>query len=233
MPGTGPERPVDHPDLEVADLGPERVQVQLVPVLAGLTAVAHHPVGVAGVEVAHRVHHLRLQPDAEPDAAGRGGVGQRGQSPGQLRRVRVPVAQRRGVVVPGMRGAEPPVVEQEQVRAQVRGAVDQADDAVLVEVEEGGLPVVDHQWPEAVRVTQDAVPGPAMEPSCGPGPTRAGPRPGHRGRHESHAGIQHVLRPHRVGTGPQPHLPGCVVVGGGTHVQVDAGVAAPCHRQRR
>ncbi len=103
---------------EVADLGQGHVQGLLL-AAQGLILGPERPVGMGAVDVAVRVDHLGLEPDAEGHALGLHMVDQRTEAIGIFARVDCPVRQAAGVVVAV---AEPAVVEDEAFRAQFGGA---------------------------------------------------------------------------------------------------------------
>ena len=100
----------------------------------------------------------------------------------QLAQVDGPVAERRVVVVAA---PEPAVVEDEQLDAQARRLARDRDEPVVVEVEVGPLPVVEHHRPRAVapRAPRQPIPvqpverlGEAAQALAGPGDHRLGRR---------------------------------------------------------
>ena len=225
------EGPVEHRCLELAHVGPQRVECELVAMLSWRATVAQHPVGMGVVQLRDGVDHLGFEPDAEADPPVDGRLRERSESRRQLHRVAVPVAQAGRVVVAGERRAEPAVVEQEQLGADVRTAVDQLDDAGLVEVEERRLPVVRHDRPHPLRVAQHPVKGPAVEPRRDRAAPRRRPDPRDGRCHEPGARIEHVVRGHRVGARSQTQLARTIECGVRAHVDVETDVAAPRDRQ--
>ncbi len=118
-------------------------------------------------------------------------------------------ASRRGSALSSSRGC---VVPNQPSSSRNRSASSSAvrsispRDAGLVEVEEGGLPVVGDDRPEPFRVPQRPGTGPVVE---APGDRVApdlGPGPRDRRADESHARIEDVLRRGRVGPGAQAQL---------------------------
>ena len=96
----------EHP---VRHVGPGQVQHQLVAVLRpGAAGEVVHPVRVRPVEVAVRVHHLRLDPQPEPHAEVVDPADERAEAARELLPVDRPVAQSRPVVVAARRTSRRP-----------------------------------------------------------------------------------------------------------------------------
>ena len=105
-----------------------------------------HPIRMVAEHLGIRIHHLRLEPQAELHALAMHVIGKRLEA---LRAFRphllgdLPVAKAGGVVTTG---AEPAVVHHETLHAAVGGLVGERDQRVIVLVEVHGLPgVEDHR----------------------------------------------------------------------------------------
>ena len=123
--GVRGEDPVDGVDHEGPDVGAAEVEHELLPFLAPVPArLADDPLRMVAVQVGHRVHHLRFHPQPEPHAPLEGVLDERTEPGGELAGVGVPVTQRGGVVVARVRGAEPPVVEEVELGAEVGRPID-------------------------------------------------------------------------------------------------------------
>ena len=149
---------------EVGDVGLQDIEDKLVPPSAWAPRrLAHHPVRMFGVEGGVGVDHLRFDPQPEPDAALVRPCDEGTEATGQLGLVDLPVAQANRVVVPGVGVAEPAVVEQEELRTEVRRVVDEPEEPLRVERERGGLPVVDDDRPQLAAVSGGVLAYPAVE----------------------------------------------------------------------
>ena len=132
----------------VDDLWPAEVEDELVPGEGHPpTRFVDRPVGVLLVEFGVHGDHLRLEPEAELHP---GGVGLACHPfEVDLLTIDEPVPQRGVVVVPV---AKPAVVEDEHLNPQRLGLLDDLVELLVVEVKEGGLPVVDDDRPVGVLV---------------------------------------------------------------------------------
>ncbi len=197
----------EHVEHELTDLGAAEVEHQLLPLLAPLAVgLVHHPIGVRLVELRPRVHHLRLQPDAEADALLRRSSGQGLDAAGQLPPVDHPVTQPGVVGVTWVPVTEPAVVEEEHLGTQLGSIADHAHELLLVELEERGLPVVEDHRPRSVAVADRVGAHPAVQPMRERCPSLPRPRPHHRRTAQLLAGIEHHLRAHRVPAAQRPDL---------------------------
>ena len=124
------------------------------------------PVGVLFVEFALRVHHFRFNPDAELHAGLLGRFHQGRHAFGEFRARGVPVAEARVVVLARVLVAEPSVVEQEHVHAEVLGVLHQVGQDLLVKVEARVFPVVQQCQPVALAVLEAVAEGPFVEVSA-------------------------------------------------------------------
>ena len=149
------------------------------------------PVGMRAVQVGVLVDHLRLHPDAELDAERVDLLDELGERAAELLLVDRPVAERAEVVVAV---AEPAVVHDEHVHAQVGGLGGKAHELVAGEVEVMGLPAVHEHGARGVapRAAAD-VPADAAVQVVGEA-LQARARVGHDdlGRHELVAGLQRI-----------------------------------------
>ena len=132
-------------DQEVLHGGVGQVKQALAaPLAVGLVRDRHGPVGVRFVETAVDVHHLRLHPDAEVYAERPDLPAQPVQAARQLLFVGLPVAEGAGVVIAL---AEPAVVHDEQLDANVLPGPRQGYEAAFGDVEIAGLPTVEQHRP--------------------------------------------------------------------------------------
>ena len=124
----------------VHDLLPGKVQDVLMP-RVGLKAArrADQPVRMRAVELAVLIYHLKLHPESEVEAQGLDLPGESGDSVRQLLQVCLPVPESLVVIVPL---SEPAVVQHEELRADLLRLLRDAENLLLIEVEEGGLPVI-------------------------------------------------------------------------------------------
>ena len=139
----------------VDDLRPGQVQHELVAALGPWpTGDPDRPIRVVLEQPAPRADHLRLdpQPEAEPERLDLGG--EPVDPAWQLAPIDDPVAQRAVVRIPG---AEPPVIEDEQLDPEVAGGGGDVEQPRLVEVEVGRFPGVEEDRPWGVA------PAPACE----------------------------------------------------------------------
>ena len=81
----------------------------------------------------------------------------------QLVGIDLPIAEAGLVIVARVAVAEPAVVEQERFGAEFLGAVEQRDEGRLVEVEAGGLPIVQQDGTGLGGVAYAVAAGPAVE----------------------------------------------------------------------
>ena len=154
-------------------------------------------------------------------------MGPRNEGPeatGQLGLVDQPVAQARGVVVAGVGDAEPAVVEQEELRAEIRRVVDEPQEPVRVEGERCGLPVVHHDRPQRIAVAHGVPAHPPVEATAQGAHPLGRPGPDLFGGDEGGTGVEHVLGGRRVVPAPDPHR------GGGGPLEGEADVAPPGER---
>ncbi len=131
----------------VPDLRLCQIQQQLIPSQNIGEAVGEGPVRVGPVQVRIRVHGLRLKPEAEFQSPVVDLPGKAGDALGQLLGVHIVIAQARPVVIAL---AEPAVVQNEELAAQLLGPVRQVQQTVLGEVEHAALPAVIEHGPGAV-----------------------------------------------------------------------------------
>ena len=114
-----------------------------------VAGVGERPVGMGPVQVAVRVDHLRLDPDAEFHAEGAHSLDQRRQPLGMGIGGDPPVAEPGGVVTAP---AEPTVVEHEALDADRRGALGESGERVEVVIEVHRLPRVEHDGSRSVAM---------------------------------------------------------------------------------
>ena len=160
----------------IDDLGPAEVEHELLAALRPFApGDADRPLGVGTEQVAVRVDHLGLDPHAEVEAERMDVAGERLEAVRELAPVDDPVAQRRVVLVAP---PEPAVVEHEQLDPEVLRLARDPDDPLVVEVEVGRLPVVEHDRARAIapRAARHPLPvqaverlGQAAEALAGPG----------------------------------------------------------------
>ncbi len=143
-------------------VGGGHLEVEHLLVAPGLgqgAAPAQDPVGVLPGEVGILVDHLGLDPQAEVESQGPDPLDQWRQALGPDRRVDRPVAEPRPVVAAA---AEPAVVEDEPLGADLGRCSGQGLEPLEVVVEVGGLPRVDHD--RALRARARGVPaGPGVQ----------------------------------------------------------------------
>ncbi|MPN27121.1 hypothetical protein SDC9_174548 [bioreactor metagenome] len=115
-----------------------------------------HPLGVFSVELAFDAHHLRLYPKAEHHAQAMDFQGKATKARGEFLGVHRPVAKAGGVVVAQ---AEPAVVQDEELHAELGTLLCEVEQLVLGEVEVGRFPVVDEHrpFPELPRSPDNVV----------------------------------------------------------------------------
>ena len=109
------------------------------PSVRGTPGEVDDPVGMLAIEIAVRVDHLRLDPDAEVHAEGMHLVDEGLEAVGEFLRIDIPVAES-GVVVFAL--AEPAVVHDEALGADGGGLLCEGDLAGLIDVHLGGFPGV-------------------------------------------------------------------------------------------
>ena len=173
-------------------------------------------------ELALRVRHLWLYPDAELDAALAGSVGEGLDAVGQLAAVNDPVAERRRVVVARVFVAKPAVVHDEQLAAELRDVVHHLYDALLGDVEIDALPGVQEDVAGLHAAMEHALgAGPAVERAAHAAHALVGVGQGEVGRLEGLLGLQHVFAGQRIDTGIEV----VYVVGIGVDAQLE--VTAP------
>ena len=207
---TGVDQVVQPGDGPVADLVPGQIQHQLIPLQnAGPGGAVDHPVGMRPVQVAVRVDHFRLHPQAEQHAFVMAGLGNGLQSMGEALRVGHPVAQT-GLIVdaPG----HPAVVDDEQLHAQRRAFVDQGQTVVLPHVEFIGIPRIVDDGPFGVSLVDLFAPGhqmielPVVEDLAHALEAAVGEARGEQRRFEALARLQGIFRVeavHAAGDGDQ------------------------------
>src|ERR1035437_6859532 len=125
--------------------------------------LADGPFGMLLEEIAHRVDHFRLEPNAPIDSAPFCFRREVGESVRELIGVDLPIAEAGLVIVARVAVAEPTIVEQKGFGANLFGAVEQRDDGRLVEVETGGFPVIEQDGTGLGGVANPVTAGPAME----------------------------------------------------------------------
>jgi hypothetical protein len=138
------QQPVEHVDQVLLHIRAPQVEDQLVAQQRGLARrKVDRPVRVRAVEVAVRVDHLRLQPEAEIHAQRVDPLDQRLDAVGEFAGVGPPVAQARVVDVAAV---EPAVVHHKEFHAHLRRDLGHGDLRRLVHIEEDRLPgVVEHR----------------------------------------------------------------------------------------
>ena len=125
-------------------LGVGEVEDELVAVVVRLAVgLFDDPVVVLLIQFALRVDHLRLYPQTELHASFFGSLCQRRNASGQFAVGRLPVAKAGVIVLSRVFIAEPSVVEQKHIHAEVFGILHQLGKRFLIEVEAGVLPVVE------------------------------------------------------------------------------------------
>ena len=206
------------------DVGPrlvvDEVDDQLVAGQDRLAAVGHQrPLGVLAQQLAVRVGHLRLDPDAELEPEPRDVVDDEAEAVGEDRWRHLPVAET-ALVVAAV--AEPAVVEHEALGADPGRSVRQRTHALGVEVEVERLPGVDDDRARPVD-GRHAAAGLGVQDRADPvGPVRR-PRQHHVRRGVALPRRQHHLAGMEQLAGLQ-HAPAV-----GQHVEQQAVVAAPRH----
>ncbi|CCY15754.1 uncharacterized protein BN773_01696 [Prevotella sp. CAG:755] len=155
---------VDDAEDVVLHLGVRQVEHELVAIVIGLAVgIVNGPVRVFLEQLALRVDHLRLDPYPETYAGLAGCLDKGGHAAGQFGARGLPVAQSGTVVGAGVFVAEPSVVEQEEVDAQVLGLLHQPGQPLLVEVEARALPVVQQGESFALPVVQAVTARPVVQ----------------------------------------------------------------------
>ena len=134
----------------------------------------------------------------------------------------LPVAQALMVAAAGILVAKPAVVEQEHVHTQAHGIVHQAHQLLLVEVKEGGFPVVEQGHAVALAVFQAVLTCPAVQVAAGLATSLCAQREDEVGCDKSLAGLQLVGR--EVGIDARNQAQTVVLV----HIEGEAVVACPC-----
>src|SRR6201996_4829466 len=121
-------------------VGTGEVQQKLIAAFRARAAgEVHGPLGMLAVEIAVGVDHLRLDPDAEVHAELVDAIDDRFEAVGELLFVDVPVAES-GVIVLAL--AEPAVVDDEALDAELRSLFGERDLTGFADVELGGFPRV-------------------------------------------------------------------------------------------
>ena len=165
------EQVVHNLEYEVLHLGIGHVEHQLrasAPQFQVAPLCLQGPLGVTLEEFAFRVHHLRLYPDAELNAAFAGSLRQRIESVGQFVLVHHPVSQAGGVVLSRILVAEPTVVHDEQLAAKLADVVHHGNHARLVDVEVEAFPRVQEDVARLHSAVQHAFGAcPAVEVTAG------------------------------------------------------------------
>src|SRR5271154_2800281 len=118
------------------------------------------------IEIAVRVHHLRLHPDAEVHAQCMHAIDDGLEAVGKLLLVHIPVAQA-GVVVLAL--AEPSIIDNETLYAHFGGLLGEGNLPSLADIEFRGFPGVIEDGPQSsfLAAGQDGLPLKAMQdPRC-------------------------------------------------------------------
>ena len=149
-------------------LGVGEVEDELVAIVICLAVrLFDDPVMMLLIELTLRVHHLRLNPQTELHAGVLRGLYEGGDATGEFRVCRLPVAETGMVVLTGILVAEPSVVEEEHLHAEVLGILHQLGQRLLVEVEACVLPVVEECHACTLAIPQLVFAGPVVEVSGG------------------------------------------------------------------
>ena len=182
------------------------------------------PVGVLFEEFALRVHHFRFNPDAELHAGLLRRLDQCGHPFGEFRARGVPVAEARVVVLARVLVAEPSVVEQEHVHAEVLCVLHQVGQDLLVKVEARVFPVVQQCQSAAHAVLQAVAAGPVVEAAAALGGTLLAQRKDKFGCREGASGFEFIVRGVGVDAGDYAQVAHVV------HLEGEAEVARPAQR---
>ena len=143
----GRDQPVQEAVNIILDVVAGQVEDKLVAGFGlGTAREVHSPIRMCAVEVAIAVDHLRLHPDAEFHAEAVHGRDQVAEPVGEFLGVHGPVAEA-GVVV--VAGAEPAVVHDEALHADLGGFFGEGNLARFVYGEGGGFPGVVEDGPGA------------------------------------------------------------------------------------
>ena len=217
------EQPVDHAKHVVLHLRVAHVEHQLVAEVILLTVgQGYHPVLVLLIQLRLRVHHLWLYPQPELHPLAPCLVGEAANAVGQLAGRDIPVAQALRVAMARIFVAKPTVVEQEHVDTQLLGVGYERQELVFVEVEIGGLPVVEQRHAVARAVFHPVLAGPVVQVAAGLARAALAQREDEVGSTEAAALVDAVLR--GIGVDATEHTQRPEVV----DLEREAVVACPC-----
>ena len=148
--GILPENLADGFHQIIPDFLPGEIQHQLMAAEGmGIIRCLQRPIRVCAVEVGVHADHFRLEPEAElqPPLVGR--LCHPLETIFQLGHIDLPVTQR-GIVITPL--AEPAVIQDQKLNAQILGSLCQMIHLLIIEVEIGGLPVVHQNGPQGITV---------------------------------------------------------------------------------
>ena len=131
----------------ITDLSFGEIQQQLIPAENIRMVVGQRPVRMQTVQIRIHIHRFRFEPQTEFHAHGPDSVCQTFQPVGELLPVHGVVAQTCLVIVAV---AEPAVIQDEQLAAQVTGGFGQSQQRVLIEFEHAAFPVIVKYRPGAI-----------------------------------------------------------------------------------
>ena len=198
---------VDDAVYEILNLRVAQVEDQLVAEVIFLAVGKfEYPVRMLFVQFAFRADHLRLQPDPELNSGAFGLFNQVAKAVRQLFDVLLPVAQPGAVVVARVFVAEPAVVEQKQVNAQLLAVFKQRGQLFFVEVEIRRFPVVQERQAVALPLRNPEFAGPAVQTAAGRAFARGGVRKQKRRGRKLLTRRQGVSRRIRVDTSHQAEV---------------------------
>src|ERR1019366_3355226 len=152
------------------------------------------PFGMPLEEIACRIDHLRFEPNAEVDSAPFCFRSEVGETLRQLVSVDLPIAEACLVIVARMAVAEPSVVEEEGLRANLFGAIEEGDDSRLVKFETGGFPVIEQDGTEFGGIANAVETSPAVEITADLAFALVAPGPEHCRRGKGPSGLEVILR---------------------------------------
>ena len=132
----------------VLHLGVAQIQYELIAVIVCVAVrLFDHPVGMLFIKLAPGVHHFRFDPYPEFNARIVGRLYERRDTPGEFVAGFFPVSESGMIVFPGIFVAEPSVIKQKHIYAQVFSLFHQFGQNILIEVASGVLPVVQKSHP--------------------------------------------------------------------------------------